>query len=486
MSLTANSAVPELTTATGLKSADSDSAAAPDAAHAALVLYARMLGASTVSAAAHDLLAALVQQFGCTRATIGWHQGGRTRVLASSNIDHSNDQAELSQALVGAMDEAIDQGVALAWPPHAAVDGSEPDWIMLEHQVLQRLVGAAVATVPLGVGGEAFGAVCVESPMATPIDAATLRRLELLLVLAAPALRWMQRATEPWHRRARRAVGHGLAALRQPSRRGRRRLLVAAALGLLFLAVTPLERNVGGRARIEGAQQRVLSAPTDGFVKTAHVRPGDRVLAGAPLVDLVEGDLLLERERWSSQLAQHENAYAGAMAKSERANASTSLARIAEAQAQLALVSDQLARGRLTAPFDALVVQGDLSQSIGAPVRQGDALLTLATTERYRVIVEIDEVDIARVRAGQAGRLVLSSLPWDTQQLVVERMTPLARAVDGRNVFDVEARLANTQDGLRPGLLGRADLVVGHMPPLWAWTLHALERMRVAYWVWLG
>ena len=459
---------------------------APDAARVALLLYARMLGASSLSAAAHDLMAALVPEFGCSRATIGLHQGGRTRVLASSNLDPSNLQAELSQALVGAMDEAIDQGVALAWPTGAVADGREPDSILIEHQALQRLVGVAVATVPLGVGGEAFGAVCVEAPIDSVMDAAALRRLEQVLILATPALRWMQLATEPWHRRTRRAIWQGWAALRQPRQRSRRRLLVGAALVLLLLAVAPLEHSVSGRARIEGAQQRVLSAPTDGFVKTAHVRPGDRVLAGAPLVDLVEGDLLLERERWASQLAQHENAYAGAMAKSERANASTSLARIAEAQAQLALVSDQLARGRLTAPFDGLVVQGDLSQSIGAPVRQGDTLLTLATTDRYRVIVEIDEVDIARVQAGQVGRLVLSSLPWDAQELVVERMTPLARAVDGRNVFDVEARLAAPPHGLRPGLLGRAELVVGRTPPLWAWTLHALQRVRVAYWAWLG
>jgi len=261
---------------------------------------------------------------------------------------------------------------------------------------------------------------------------------------------------------------------------------VAAGLAALFLAVAPLEHEVGGRARVEGAEQRVLVAPADGFVKTAHVRPGDRVKAGDALVDLLDGDLRLERERWTSQLAQHENAYAAAMAKSDRAVASTSLARISEAQSQLALVDEQLLRGRVAAPFDALVIQGDLSQSIGAPVRQGDTLLTLATTGLHRVIVEVDEVDIARVQPGQAGRLALSSLPWDRQDLVVERITPLAKAVDGRNVFEVEARLVAPRGDLRPGLLGRAELVVGRMPPLWAWTRHALARIRVSWWSWLG
>ena len=253
-----------------------------------------------------------------------------------------------------------------------------------------------------------------------------------------------------------------------------------------MLALAPLEQEVGGRARIEGAQQRVVAAPADGFVKTVHVRPGDRVQEGAPLVDLLDADLRLEHDRLASQLAQHENAYAAAMAKSDRVDAATSLAAVGETQAQLALVDAQLARGRIVAPFDALVIQGDLAQSIGAPVHQGDALLTLATTGHERVIIDVDEVDIAQVHPGQAGTLALSALPWSHRALVVERIAPIARAVEGRNVFEVEARLADGGAAPRPGLLGHADIVVGRGPLLTAWARHVADRLRVAWWNWLG
>ena len=362
----------------------------------------------------------------------------------------------------------------------------EPDAICLEQAALQRRVGGAVAAIPLGLGGEPFGALCVERHEGQPLTADELADLAQRLALVVPALRWMDFGSQPWFKRAWREAMQGWAALRQPQRRGARRWLIAASLAIFFVALAPLQYSVGGRARVEGAQQRVMSAPTDGFVKAAHVRPGDRVLAGAALVDLLDEDQRLEYERWSSQLAQHENAYAAAMAKADRLGASTSMARVSEAQAQLALIDQQLARGRITAPFDALVVQGDLSQSIGAAVRQGDTLLTLATTDQYRVVVEVDESDIARIHPGQRGRLVVSSLPWDAQDLRVERIVPLARAVDGRNVFEVEARLTEPPSGLRPGLFGRADVVVGRMPPLWVWSRHAIERIRLAWWSWLG
>lgn len=457
--------------------------AAAAAAAGALALYAQVLAASSLQAAAHRLVATLVQDGGCSRASIGLADPRGVRLLAVSGIDLDQPQAELTQALLGALNEALEQGQSLAWPMG---DGGAPgNGAWLEQQQLQRLVGGAVATVPLGAAGEPIAAVCVERP-GPPWTAAERAQLEQRLVLAAPALRWMHHAEQPWHQRCTRELLQAWAALRQPERRTRRRLLAAAAAALAFVALVPLQHGVSGRARIEGAEQRALVAPVDGFVKAVHVRPGDRVQAGAPLLDLLDGDLRLERERWGSQLAQHENAYAAAMAKPDRAAASTSLSRISEAQAQLALVDEQLARSRVVAPFDALVIQGDLSQSIGAPVRQGDTLLTLATSGHHRVIVEVDEVDIAAVQLGQAGQLSLSSLSFGSEPIVVERITPLARAVEGRNVFEVEARLVEPRADLRPGLLGRAELFVGHRPPLWAWTGHVWDRLRVAWWSWLG
>jgi multidrug efflux pump subunit AcrA (membrane-fusion protein) len=453
----------------------------------ALGLYAQVLGATTLAAAVHRLVATLADEHGFSRVTFGLHEQGRTRLLASSHGDVSNAQAEGTQRLVGAMDEAIDQALPVAWPVDAAAaTAGVADRITFEHAALQALTGQSVASVPLGQGGEVFGALCVQRDGGAIIGADELARLSLLLGLAAPALRWMQQATQPWHRRTAHDLQAAWSTLRQPGRRNTRRLLAGATAVLAFVALAPLQHEVAGRARIEGAEQRVLIAPTDGFIKTAHVRPGDRVATGAPLLDLLEQDLRLELERWRSQLAQHENAHAAAMARADRVAAATSMARVAEAQSQLALIDGQLARGRITAPFDGLVIQGDFSQSSGAPVRRGDTLVTLASTGQYRVIVEVDETDIARVQAGQGGRLALSSLPWAGHDLVVERIAPMARAVDGRNVFEVEARLPAPTDDLRPGLLGRAQLVVGRTPQLWVWLQQAANRIRLSYWAWLG
>ena len=462
-----------------------DATGAPAPAEA-LGLLADVLSAPDLAAAAHGLVAHLARALSATRVSLGLCQAQGPRLLAVSGLDHVDAQSDLSRLMLGALSEAIEQGVALTVP---GLDADNTLHIRIELQALQQRVGGAAAVLPLadaGWPGQPLGAVVLERHDGPPITAAELQWLAHALALAAPALALLQRAEESAHRRLLRGAQAAWHRLQAPDQRARRRLWQGGAALLAFGALVPLTHEVGGTARLEGAEQRVLAAPTDGFIKAAPVRPGDRVAAGAVLLELTERDLQLERERWASQLAQHENAFAAAMARNDRTQAAVSSAKVDEAQAQLSLVDEQLQRSRLLAPFAGVVIQGDWSQQIGAPVRQGDTLVTLAASQGYRVMVEVDEIDINRVQAGQRGTLLLSALPWGGRDVVVERITPLAKAVDGRNVFEVQARLTEAgveaDPDLRPGLQGRARLAVGHLPLLWAWTRPWLDRARLALW----
>ena len=150
-------------------------------------------------------------------------------------------------------------------------------------------------------------------------------------------------------------------------------------------------------------------------------------------------------------------------------------------------MDEQLGRIRLEAPFDGVVIRGDLSQSLGAPVQRGDVLLTIAPRDRFRVIIEVDDRDISRIRIAQPGSLALSALPWDTLPLRIARITPLASPVEGKNVFEVEASLEHQPDSLRPGLRGVARISVGEAPLLWAWTHRLTDWLRLKAWgLWGG
>src|SRR4029078_4929554 len=105
-------------------------------------------------------------------------------------------------------------------------------------------------------------------------------------------------------------------------------------------------------------------------------------------------DLRLEQTRWSSELEQAERKYRVALAEQDRAAMAVLAAQVNQAEAQLQLVEARLARSSVAAPFDGVVVSGDLSQLLGTPVEQGKVLFEVAPLDRYRVILEVDERDI--------------------------------------------------------------------------------------------
>jgi multidrug efflux pump subunit AcrA (membrane-fusion protein) len=397
-----------------------------------------------------------------------------------------NDQV-LSRVVGAAMDEAVDQGASILYPQHP----DDRPRITLAHAELARQGnGNCTLTVPMFSSGQPVGALTFERPQAARFDALTVRHIEIVAQELAPLLLLkFGRRRSAWQR-LRGALG-----LNAALDKGQRLTLVfgaMAAIGALAaLLASSWTFQVSAPTRLEGQVQRAVVAPVDGFLKSVHVRAGDSVREGQLLAELSDEDLRLERRRWESEVARYENTYAEAQAKADRTQLVIADARVAESRAQLALVDQQLARTQLLAPFDALVIKGDLSQQLGAPVKRGDLLLTLTPSRDVRVMLEIDERDVGHVKPGAKGAVTLSALPDRSFPLVIERVMPVARAEPGRNLFEAEARMdaaaaAAASGSLRPGLQGMARVDAGQHPLVWLVSHRVLDWLRLQWWSWVG
>jgi len=254
---------------------------------------------------------------------------------------------------------------------------------------------------------------------------------------------------------------------------------------LVFFIFAKGEYRVTADARLEGAVQRAVAAPLAGYVAEAYVRAGDLVHEGDPLFSLDDRDLVLERLKWLSQKSQYTREYNEAVAMRDRAKANVLAAQVEQAEAQVALIEEQLERVRVTAPFDGFVVSGDLSQSLGIPVERGDVLFELAPLADYRVILEVEERDIGQLREGQEGQLALTGLPGDRLPILVEKVTPVSIAEEGKNYFRVEAGLTGDMPPLlRPGMEGVGKVDIERRRLIWIWTHKIIYWMRMFFWSW--
>ena len=262
----------------------------------------------------------------------------------------------------------------------------------------------------------------------------------------------------------------------------------AIVLGLALLIALFSFANgthyVSAEASLEGNVRRMVVAPIEGYIAEAPVRAGDLVTEGQLLSRLDDRDLRLERAKWRSEAAQLAKSYREALAQHESAEARALRAKLDQAESQIALAEEKLARTKVTAPLAGLVVAGDLTQSLGAPIERGEVLFEVAPLAEYRIMLEVDERDIADVHAEQTGVLALTGLPEERHRFRVRRIIPMSESREGKNVFRVEARLEQAVTSLRPGMRGIAKIDAGKRRLLWIWTHEAVDWLRLWVWSW--
>jgi len=243
--------------------------------------------------------------------------------------------------------------------------------------------------------------------------------------------------------------------------------------------------RVSAPSVMEARTLRAATVPFNGYIVEARKRAGDLVRSGDVLSVLDDRELRLERLKWSSQQEQLVKQYHEAMAKRAAAQVTILAAQIDQAAAQLALVEDQLSRMRVLAQFDGVIVKGDLSQSLGAPVERGQVLFEVAPLDSYRVVLQVDERQVSDVAIGQRGQLLLTAAPHDPVPFTIDKVTPVSTPREGRNYFRVEGHPDNTPERLRPGMEGVGKIEVDRRRLVWIWTHQVIDWLRLALWKWL-
>jgi RND family efflux transporter MFP subunit len=434
------------------------------------------------AAAAMAFVTAVATRLQCDRVSVGFVRRGRAHIKAVSHSAQFVKQTNLIRAIGGAMEEAVDQQATILYPAPRDVAAR----VTRMHAELARQHGSgAICSIPLSYGDRVVGALTLERPEDRPFDVPTVELCEGMGALAGPVLeaqrrddRWLvAKAAETCRTWLDHLIGPRHVALK---------LIVAGAVAVvLFFSFARGDFRVSATTTLEPEVRHAAVAPFNGYIAEARVRAGDVVRQDQALAALDDREMRLERLKWVSQHEQLVKQYHQAMAKHEAAQVRILSAQIDQAKAQLTLLEDQLSRTRVVAPFDGVVVTGDLSQMLGSPVERGQVLFEIAPLEAYRLILQVDERDVADVAVGQRGQLLLSAFPEEAIPFRVAQVTPVSTAREGRNSFRVEAQLENTPKRLRPGMEGVGKIEVDRRLLIWIWTRQVIDWVRLKLWTWL-
>ena len=462
----------------------------------------------TFQQALFELANTLRQHFACSRVAIGLVRHGTVRVAALSEAATFEKNTRIVKAYTAAMEEVLDQGktavvstakrsaVPVVSPVPAQAPAPAPagqataavDPVPANpcHAALLVVSGDTdVVSVPLMHGIDCLGILTLEKSGPTGFEAEDLAWLDAFAAMLAPVVDQRRAAERSAASRLGAETRTLLSRFVGPRHLAWKAAALLVVLTVAVLLLVQIEYRVTAKTVIEGEVQRIAAAPFEGFIGASSVRAGDTLTQGQALATLDDRELKIEQARWSSERDQYDNRLREAMATHDMTAIQVIGAQLRQAQAQLALVTEKINRATLRAPYDGVVISGDLSQQIGAPVEAGKKLFEIAPLQSYRVILQVDEREIRHVQPGQTGRMLITGMAADPVALTVMKITPVATAQDAKNFFRVEARLDHPPARLRPGMEGVGKIEVGQRV-LWWITTHAFAYwVRLSLWTWL-
>ena len=431
--------------------------------------------------AAMLLVTHLASVLDCRRVALGFVKSRHYALQALSHSITFSEKTQLSRALEAAMAEAGDMGRCLVFPPR--LENDTPLYPAHE-QLSGSFGGYTICTVPISDGVSILGALVLEREAV--FDDETLNLCETVGTMTGLILSLKRDNEQGLLKRAVMQLRRGLVKTLGPG------YIVWKFNGLLLIGVVAFFSvaegvfRISANAYLEGAVQQAIVAPIDGFIKDAPFRAGDLVTPEDVLFKLDDTEIRLEQTRLENQFEQYQSKYNNALAQHKRAEMRIVDAQRKQTTAQLDLIRNQLARTAGKTPFNGMIVQGDLSQKLGAPVKKGDVLFEVAPLDNYRIILEVDERDITEVHEQQTGNLVLTSLAKQVLPFHVVKITPVSETKEGRHFFRVEANLDRIKAPklLRPGMTGIGKIEVGQRALIWIWTRGLINWLRVWFWSW--
>jgi hypothetical protein len=416
-----------------------------------------------------------------SRVSLAWMEGQDLKLCATSHGGRISGGSQEALALQQVMEEAADQDNEVSWP-----ELSGTSVVSREHRKFSTArEGVSVASVPLRHQQEVRGVVCLERAAEEGAwENGELERVRLLADLVAPRLENLHTRTGWVGRRAWRSLRRKASGLLGPDHTGVKLAVAGTCVALLALAIIHVDYKVKAPFILKTDAASLISAPFPGYIEEANFHVGDIVKKGDVLVRLDKKELLLEEADTIALRNKSEREVRSNQGEGKLAQMLVAQSEMQQADAKLAVIRRRLQLTEITAPFDGVIVEGDLRERLSSPVQTGELLLKVVQIKDLFGQLQVDERDISYLSAGLEGDLAFASRPGEHYSVKVDRFEPVAEVRPEGTVFVLRAQvLGEPQSWWRPGMSGLCKISTERRSLLWIGTHRLVEAMRLWLWV---
>lgn len=483
-----------------------------------LQLATAVATAEGFDSAAMNLCNELATRTGAARVSIGWKKGRNVKVKALSNTEKFDKKQELIVQLEKVMEECFDQEEIVQYDPAGTTSSQNVTRAAAEFSRLQG--GHIVMSLPLRKRADLVGVATLEFASQAQLSQQAATGLAIAVDLLAPQLydRYMNdrflvtKAGISIKEGSKKVLGrqHTLAKV----------LVLAGIVAALVLFNVPylvapadvkpyvdcrMTYHVSAPFQFVPLAKHTLTAPYEGHLWSLEkidgqlVAPGMWVREGQLLATLRTTELKLKLAQALADMKTKQieaDAARNATPQPKVAEAQIAMAKYAQSKAQAELLQAQIDQAQIRAPRDGQILNGDLRDKIGSPVKAGEALFEIADPSQLQVEMSVEDIDVKNLHVyeagqnwpGSSGYLATRAMPLSKYPFVIERIVPNGEPRAETNVFKVYAKVDTTRTepsaSWAPGQLGDAKVDINKRTIWSVWTGSVSDFLRLKFWSW--
>jgi Barrel-sandwich domain of CusB or HlyD membrane-fusion len=353
-----------------------------------------LFAGSTPSASYHQIAAAVASLGGVHRATLVRCQGGVHRVVGSSASSKIDRDARAVRSIERLMNDVSRR------------DAYQREFAIQELQIVDVQ----------GADGVKIAAMVLES-FADTFNPGEDRGSNQATVKLATSLPSISRAIELATQREDHAASLSHRLRSNMNLRGALAMVAIALTALGILCWIPIPFSIPVQGMVEAVGVASVYAPDQGLIAEVYVKDGQKVVEGAPLVQLSSPTLDLAEQDTQSRLEAAQTKLTSAMASKRTGDSLGSAetevlkSEIEGLKQQIEIISKQRDRLLIRSPIAGVVDQWEARRSmVGRPVAHGHHLMDLVDeSEGWQVKLSVPDHEI-----GYLDRSTSPADPWRT------------------------------------------------------------------------
>ena len=422
----------------------------------------------------------LASQFDAMRVSIGWNDMGGIKVKATNHGGNIRRDTERVGALSRVMEEALVQESEIVFP------NDEKELIDQQHKSYSQSRGnCSLMTIPLKEADKIIGVITVEyHPENNTYSDSHLKMARVFMDLIGPRINSLHFSTGWFGKRVWRRCRKRLENLLGYRHTGLKVTGLVILLCLISSFVIRIDHNVKAPFVLRSEATVILTSPVAGYMEGVHFKVGDFVKKGDLLVSLDQREILMKRAQSIAERASQNNDVRRFEAEGKLTDMRLAQLSFQKAEAQIKLLDYQLEKSLIEAPFDGVVVEGDLADRLSSPVKPGEPLVRVTQLSDTYGELKVDERDVHFINNGLTGKLAFTSNPKDFYDVQIDKYEPVAVIQERGTFFRVRASIMNSAEKWwKPGMSGVCKVYIGKRSAAWVFLHRTVEFIKMKIWI---